>query len=226
MKIVASNFAQAHLSLIKSLLLAGDKIPTDYDKPNEPSSLDKAVMIEIFTPWNPPIFSKCVWVNGVKGLLDYKDEVLYGTHDSLVDTLGYTYHERFASQLKGVQDELLRNQHTRRAQFITWQPEKDLGSPYPPCFQRGWFRVRRGKLDFHTHWRSRDALKAWGSNVFAFAHLHKERADKFNLPIGVYREFIDSAHIYGRDIEYANGVVQRPLKDIEWPLEEIMKCLS
>ena len=223
MKITASNFAQAHRELIRIITRFGTEIPTDYDKPDEPASRDIAVMIEILASWSPPVFSKCVWENGAEGLLAYKDEVLCGTHDHLIDTLGYTYHDRIKDQLNGVQDELIRNPYTRRAQFITWQPEIDLGNSHPPCLQRGWFRVRKSKLDFHTHWRSRDALKAWGSNVFAFAHLHKDQADKLGIPIGIYREFIDSAHIYGRDIAYATKMVKRPPKDIEWPLAEIMK---
>jgi thymidylate synthase len=66
-------------------------------------------------------------------------------------------------------------------------------------------------------------LKAWGSNVFALAHLHKLWADTLGYPIGVYREFIDNAHVYGRDIEYAKNAVQRPLSKMEWPLEDILK---
>jgi len=75
----------------------------------------------------------------------------------------------------------------------------------------------------HTHWRSRDMIKAWGANVFAFAHLHKKWADELGYPVGVYREFIDSAHIYGRDIKYAKGLVGRSLPSLRWELKDILE---
>ena len=218
MIVATYSFAQAHRLAIELILEHGDSIPTDYDKPDEPLSLDLPMMIEVTEPWNPPIFSKCVW-DSPEGLWAYRDEVLYGIHDHLVEKLGYTYHSRIEKQIGGVLLELQRNPYTRRAQAITWMPEIDQVSEYPPCFQRAWARVRNGKLDFHTHWRSRDMLKAWGSNVFAFAHLHKNWAEVIDCPIGVYREFIDSAHIYGRDIETARKFAQRP--DWEWPLAKI-----
>ncbi len=222
MNVIACNFAQAHLYALELVLVHGDDIPTDYDKPDEPPSKDMPLAIEVQEPWNPPIFSKCVW-DDARGLLAYRDEVLHGTHDHLAGVLSYTYHDRFKAQEKAMLDELRRNRYSRRAQMITWIPEVDQGSEHPPCFQRAWCRVRNGKLDFHSHWRSRDMLKAFGSNVFAFAHLHKKYADELGFSVGVYREFIDSAHIYGRDIEYAKNAVQRPLAKMEWPLEEILK---
>lgn len=222
MKVTASSFAQVHLYAVELVLAHGDSIPTDYDRPDEPPSLDLPLMIEVVDSWNPPIFSKCVW-DDARGLFAYKDEVLYGTHDYLADVLSYTYHDRFKLQESAMLDELKRSPCSRRAQMITWVPEVDQGSEYPPCFQRAIIRVRNGRLDFHSHWRSRDGLKAFGSNVFAFAHLHKKYAEELGFPIGIYREFIDSFHVYGRDIERARKLVRRPLVKWEWSLEDILK---
>ena len=225
MEVVAWTFAEAHRNAVKMILDFGIEAPTDYDVPGERLSLDLPLVIEVLYPWDPPIFSKCVW-DDAKGLVDYKDEVLHGTHDDKVAQLGYTYHNRIEEQIPGVIKELSRNLHSRRAQVITWIPEIDQGSKHPPCLQRCWARMRSGRLDFHSHWRSRDTLKAWGSNVFALAHLHKLWADALHVSVGVYREFIDSAHIYGRDIEKARGMAQRPLGDWEWTLKEIAKDAS
>lgn len=219
--VTARSFGRAHYELINSILAWGVEIPTDYDKPDEPPSLDLTVAIEITHPWNPPIFSKCVY-DSAEGLMDYKDEIVEGTHDHLVEQMGYTYHDRFADQLEGVEEEIMRNPHTRRAQFITWQPEIDLGDEYPPCLQRGWFRVVNGRLNFHSVWRSRDSFKAWGSNIFGLAHLHKKLAEKWGYPVGEYIEFIDSCHIYGRDREMAFNLSERPIEDWLWTLEEIL----
>jgi len=218
------SFALAHYTLIGRILKYGSRVPTDYDKPDEPMSLDASVAIEVFNPWSPPIFSKCIY-DSAEGLLSYRDEIVDGVHDNIVDKLGYTYHARFAGQMDGIDKEILRNPYTRRAQYITWNIDEDLGAEYPPCHQRGWFRVIDGKLDFHTTWRSRDVFKAWGSNVFGFAHLHKKKAEQWGYPIGRYIEWIDSAHIYGRDIESAKGLAGRPFYDWAWTLEEINESL-
>lgn len=200
------NFGVAHRRLIESLLQRGKLIPTDYDKPGEPLSRDAPVAIEIRRPWGPPIFSRCIWSN-YEEAFEYVAEIVDGIHDSQIEELSYTYHDRIENQWLGVMTELKRNPATRRAQCITWQPAIDLGAPYPPCLQRVWLRVVDDRLDMHTHWRSRDALKAWGLNAFAFAHLHKERAEQMGIEPGAYREFIDSCHIYGRDIRLATQLV-------------------
>lgn len=214
------NFAVAHYKLVHNLVMFGDKLKTDYDKESEPESLDSPVAIEVQRPWDEPVFSKCVY-DSRESLLRYRDEVVYGSIDHLASKLSYTYHDRFCDQLGGVIDEIKRNPYTRRAQWITWQTDKDLGAEYPPCHQRGWIRVKAGRLDLHTTWRSRDIFKAWGSNVFAFAHLHKWLAEQTGYPPGDYLEWIDSAHIYGRDIEAAYSAIERDFKDWEWRLDEI-----
>jgi len=225
LRIGAMSFGPAHYRLVHAIIYNGIQVGTDYDKQDEQKSLDLSVALEICEPWNPPIFSKCVY-DTPKGLIQYRDEVLFGTHDELSDKLSYTYHNRFKSQLDGVIEELQRNPQTRRAQLITWKPETDLGAEYPPCFQRAWFRVLDKKLDMHTTWRSRDCWKAWGSNVFAFAHLHKHLSERLNVPIGTYVEWIDSAHIYGRDIEQATKALERPVREWCWSLEDIMSVAS
>jgi len=206
-----NNFGLAHYSLVRSLLRQGTQIPTDYDKPGDLLSLDAPMAIEVYNPWSPPVFSKCMW-SSWEGAFEYAAEVVDGINDQKGE-LGYTYHARMKDQWPGVLAELKRNGATRRAQCITWQPETDLGGAYPPCLQRIWSRVVNGKLNMHTHWRSRDALKAWGLNVFAFAHLHKKWAGQMGIGVGVYREFIDSCHIYGKDIDIATRLVN---KRVSW----------
>jgi len=216
------SFAQVHYKIISNLVRYGDKVPTDYDSKKELPSVDAPFMVEVLSDHTYPVFSKCVY-DSAEGLLDYRAEIVEGIHDDMAEQLSYTYHDRLEGQFSGVISELERNAYTRRAQMITWVPEKDLGDAYPPCLQRVWFRKRRGKLDMHTHWRSRDAFKAWGSNVFGLYFLFKKFAEEVDLPMGMYREFVDSMHIYGRDRTSANNLAQRPFSDWEWPLEVILK---
>ena len=221
--ISVTTFSMVHWKALDLIMWKGLPIPTDYDKEDELPSLDLPLFLEIYhhCPDNP-YFSKCVH-NSAKGLFEYRDEVVYGTNNDRIKDLGYTYHDRLYLQFDGILQELKRNLQSRRAQAITWQPENDLGSMHPPCLQRIWFRLVDGRLDMHTHWRSRDMFKAWGSNVFAMYFLHKLFADKLNLEIGCYREFIDSAHVYGRDRENIRKLLSRGLSDWQWSLEDITK---
>lgn len=214
------NFADAHYRLVERVLSVGVEISTDYDKEGGIKSLDSPAIVEITNPLSPPIFSKCVY-DSAESLVAYGKEIVEGTHDHLVDKLSYTYHDRYKGQLDGVINEVKRSPFTRRAQFITWVPDKDLGAQYPPCFQRGVIRVVKGVLNFHSHWRSRDLIKAWGSNVYGFACLHKMLAIETGYPVGIYREFIDSLHIYGEDISIAEAMIERPME--AWYWEDVWK---
>ena len=158
------------------------------------------------------------------GAFDYVAKVVEGTHDHLADVLGYTYHQRMADQWDGLLAELRRNPFSRRAQAITWRPAEDLGSPHPPCLQRIWCRVLDDKLEMHSHWRSRDAFKAWGLNVFALAHLQRDWATMLSVEPGPYREFIDSYHVYGRDIPTAEKALGRGRGAWQWPFDQIVSA--
>ncbi len=217
------NFAEAHYYIIDKLVNDGHEILTDYDKPDELLSLDLPMMVEVENlPGEEPIFSKCVY-DSAEGMIRYRDEIVDGTHDHLTNQLSYTYHDRMVDQFNGVIGELVRNPYSRRAQMITWRPGVDLGAEYPPCLQRVWFRKRNGFLDMHTHWRSRDAFKAWGSNVFGLYFLHKEFAGMLGISMGYYREFVDSMHIYGRDRRAAeSAVTKRSVEDWMWSLGDIL----
>jgi len=221
-QVKTDNFAEAHRQLTLKVLACGDTVPTDYDKDDEALSRDAPAVVVVREPWKEQrmatIFSKAVY-DTPKSLMAYAEEIVHGTMDELTEKLSYTYHDRYKDQMEGVLEELERNLYTRRAQMITWRPGEDLGAKYPPCFQRAWFRMRGNKLAMHTHWRSRDVWKAWGSNVFGFAHLHLWVSAHLGLHPGEYIEFIDSAHIYGRDLEKAQGAVLRD--DWGWTLWDI-----
>jgi len=67
--IVAGDFADAHAMAVLNILASGSHVSTDYDKPDEPESMDIPMMIEVTAPWEEPVyFSKCVWGDS-KGLV-------------------------------------------------------------------------------------------------------------------------------------------------------------
>jgi len=105
------------------------------------------------------------------------------------------------NQIKQIVNKLIKFGYTRRAQATTWRPYSDPFRVDPPCLQRIWARIKNQKLDFHTFWRSRDLFKAWQTNVNGMIALQKMIALRIPIHTGIYVDFSDSLHIYGKDME-------------------------
>jgi len=189
----------------------GSRITTQYDKPGDPPSLDSCALIEVSEPLREPRVHKC-FPGGLVDLYKYTQEVVAGVHDKWIDPAAgkwsYTYHQRLINyqglnQLDRVIALLAACPTTRRAQAITWIPTTDLFVSDPCCLQRLWFRVEDKHLVMHAHIRSNDAFKAAFMNMYAFTELQRNIAtalsDKLGycVPVGPYRHFVDSFHIYG-----------------------------
>ncbi|MCC6035327.1 MAG: thymidylate synthase [Desulfurococcaceae archaeon] len=202
----AENLPEAWENSLFQLAERGVVIDTEYGE----KSIDAPAVILVKEPFSEPrIHLKGIVAGSLKGLLEYVDEVVRGIHDHLVEKLEYTYHERLFSyrlpsgeiidQIRRVIEKLKKAPYTRRAQAITWQPWRDLGSEYPPCLQRLWFRVINGRLVLHAHMRSNDALKATFMNMYAFTELQKYVAEHVGVELGYYMHIVDSYHVYERD---------------------------
>jgi len=113
------------------------------------------------------------------------------------------------NQIELVIDGLKKSPISRRIQAITWRPYSDPFRNDPPCLQRLHFRVKNGKLNMNSHWRSRDLFKAWQSNVNAMIRLQKLVADKCGFEMGCYMDISDSLHIYGRDIKEVEILLEK-----------------
>lgn len=197
----------------------------------DPPSKDATVIIEVIEPFSEPRIHKN-FPGGPSELEIYRQEVVKGIHDHWVNPLDkekwtYTYHGRLfdytatedlenpsssklqpVNQMEYIVDKLCETHYTRRAQAITWMPNADVKLEDPPCLQRLWFRLVKDNsgtltLNLNTHWRSRDAYKAWFMNAFAMTDLQKKIAEriskKINKPVktGRYVDISDSLHIYG-----------------------------
>ena len=138
-------------------------------------------------------------------LQKYLDDVLKGTLDQSVKDgkIHYTYHERLFNypayeldQIDYIVEKLKKVRFSRRAQAITWDPQKDMWVDSPPCLQRVWCVIRDGRLNMHTTWRSRDIFRAMHMNMLAMTELQRMIADKLDVEAGPYTDFSNSAHIY------------------------------
>ena len=197
----------------------------------DPPSRDCAMIIEVRDPFAEPRIHKN-FPGGPAELEVYRQEVVAGIHDHWVDPTDpdkwtYTYHERLfayapttdlddpsalhlppVDQMAYVIQKAVAAPHSRRIQATTWMPTADPDTNDPPCLQRLWFRLlpnSRGELTLNlsTHWRSRDAYKAWFMNAFALTdfqrHVAAQMAERMGKPVhvGSYIDISDSFHLYG-----------------------------
>jgi thymidylate synthase len=166
------NLATAYEKALVSLYTQGTRIKTQYDKPEDPPSIDSTMNITIMEPWSDPMIHKA-FPGGIEDLKEYVME-LQGAKDHWVKNFNdpsdtrweYTYHGRLArygtwselrngksfeagsfkiDQIDGVVDKLSRQPFTRQAQMITWMPQIDNDCYDPPCLQSIWYRILEDK---------------------------------------------------------------------------------
>jgi thymidylate synthase len=197
----------------------GAQVPTEY---GEMSKELLGLIVVVEEPFAEPRVHRGDLLVAVKdSLRKYYDEVLRGTLDNAVKEgkIHYTYHERLfsyppkaISQIDYVIRKLQETHFSRRAQAVTWDPEKDMWVDSPPCLQRVWCTIRDGKLVLHTSWRSRDIFRAMHMNMLALTELQKMVSEQLNVEVGPYLDFSNSAHIYEKtygDVERFIRVVER-----------------
>jgi thymidylate synthase len=202
----------------------GCRITTQYDKPEDPASIDATMLITILDPLNEPMIHKD-FPGGPEDLQEYTMEVCDGIKDHLVrkaddptDTRWeYTYHQRLFKyitptlgpfdQIETMSRKLAETPYTRRAQSITWKVWEDNDCYDPPCLQSIWCRIIEEEgapvLSMNVRFRSNDAYKAAFMNIFALVQLQRQIADNVSRKIGKpvtlgrYCHLADSYHIYG-----------------------------
>jgi thymidylate synthase len=224
LNVTADCIARAwELSLIE-LHAKGCRLKTEYDKPEDPPSIDATMFITITDPLQEPMIHKD-FPGGPLELQEYVMEVCDGIKDHLVrnpddpkDTRWeYTYHQRLFKyqvpslkpfdQIEAVCQKLARTPHTRRAQAITWKVWEDNDCYDPACLQSIWCRLleQEGEpvLSMNVRFRSNDAYKAAFMNIFALVQLQQRIAARIAaltgraVALGRYLHTADSYHIYG-----------------------------
>ena len=221
----------------------GDRVRTEYDKPEDPESRDCTVMIVVRDPFKEPRIHKA-FPGSLESLEIYRQEVVLGIHDAWVapeeGKWSYTYHQRlFTYDLHGpdgkqktfdqfdyIIGKLAESPHTRRAQAITWKPDVDPTVDDPACLQRIWFRIFGNELRMNVHMRSNDAFKAAFMNMWAFTDLQRYVAEEVGrrsgraLEPGPYTHIVDSFHIYGsyfKEFEgFLSSIRKRSFEERTW----------
>ena len=202
----------------------GCRIKTQYDRPEDPPSIDATMVITILDPMKEPMIHRD-FPGGPEDLQEYTMEVCEGIKDHLVrdrrdpdDTRWeYTYHQRLfayevpsreiVNQIEIMARKLSEAPHTRRAQAVTWKVWEDNDCYDPACLQSVWCRILEAEgepvLSMNVRFRSNDAYKAAFMNMFALVRLQQKIAARVSelsgrdVKVGRYCHMADSYHIYG-----------------------------
>lgn len=165
-KSLAGAYEKALLSLYRN----GLPMRTQYDRADDPPSIDCTMNITIEDPWSDPMIHKA-FPGGIDDLREYVME-LQGVKDHWMKSMNdpedtrweYTYHWRLhdygtwkeravgkgkqetvgpfrINQIDAVIDKLSKQPFTRQAQMITWMPNIDLTCYDPPCLQSLLYRI-------------------------------------------------------------------------------------
>jgi thymidylate synthase len=187
------TIAEAYEAALISVYEQGTRFKTQYDKSDDPESMDCTMNITIEEPETDPMIHMA-FPGGIDELREYVLE-LKGLKDHWTKNLNvesdtrweYTYHGRIKNygvwkelidgksmetgpfkidQIQAVIDKLSKQPFTRQAQMITWMPNIDLECYDPPCLQSMWYRIledEEGVYWLNCNIRFR-SNDAWGAN--------------------------------------------------------------
>jgi len=186
------SLAEAYEAALISLYANGIEFETQYDKPEDPKSLDCTMNITIEDPLSDPMIHKS-FPGGIGDLKEYvmeiqgvKDHWCKNMNDPKDTRWEYTYHGRLKKygvwkelldgksdetgefkidQIENVIEKLVGQPFTRQAQMITWMPNLDLDVFDPPCLQSLWYRILEDDGVWYLNCNVRfRSNDAWGAN--------------------------------------------------------------
>jgi thymidylate synthase len=162
--VMGGSIAEAYEKALLLLYENGIRMRTQYDRENDPPSIDATMNITIEQPWSDPMIHKA-FPGGIEDLREYvlelsgaKDHWMKNMNDPDDTRWEYTYHWRLKNygtwkeqsgkrkkqavcgpfrvdQIERLIEKLAGEPYTRRAQMITWMPWMDLDCYDPPCLQ-------------------------------------------------------------------------------------------
>jgi thymidylate synthase len=166
--ITGRSLAEAYEAALTALYENGIPFKTQYDKPDDPPSLDCTMNLTILEPEADPVIHMA-FPGGIEDLKEYvmelkgfKDHWVKNMNDEKDTRWEYTYHGRLKNygiwkelkdgksvetgyfrvdQIEKVISKLSKQPYTRQAQMITWMPDIDNDCYDPPCLQSLWYRI-------------------------------------------------------------------------------------
>jgi thymidylate synthase len=202
--ITRKTLAEAYEAAIVAVYEQGTRFKTQYDKPDDPESMDCTMNITIEEPETDPMIHMAFpggiddlkeYVLELKGYKDHWTKNMnvegdtrweytgrlqnYGVWKELVNGQSQETGPFKVDQVQSVIDKLSKQPFTRQAQMITWMPNIDCDCYDPPCLQSLWYRILEDEdgvywLNCNIRFRSNDAWGANFMNMFGFVQFSKE----------------------------------------------------
>lgn len=215
--LVTSDMRVGYLELHKDLLLLGDWV-----KPRGRPTLELSdVMITLTDPTQAipydvgrklhmPIAS-AEFIQLVGG---YSDVQQLSSISSVFNTftdrgrLRGAYGPRLHWQWNWLLKRLTSDPDTRQAVMTIWRPEELTQDSHDvPCTISLSYTIRNGALDARTHMRSNDFWLGLPYDFGQFTALQRTLAFVLGVKVGTYTHFVNSLHLYERDLDDASNLV-------------------
>ncbi len=154
-------------------------------------------------------------------LLNYYPQMMT---DKIFEGVEYTYGSRLRNhkginQIKGIIEELKRENFSRRAIAFTWDVEKDHKNANSPCLDLVHALIQNNTVYLTAYLRSNDMYRAWPQNAYGLLKIQKEVAQALNMEIGKLIIISSSAHIYERDFLEAQKIVKENKPKLECQMD-------
>lgn len=168
--------------------------------------------------------AEAVWIlsgSDASWIYDFNSKLLHYTDDGVLQG---AYGPRLrqwggrVDQFEEVLRLLQRDMTSRQATMVLFDPSRDFQSKRDvPCTNIFRFLVRGERLDMTTIMRSQDAWLGLPYDIFNSTLLHELFAGFLGVAVGTYYHFVDSLHLYEKDIPKAKIVVDNPHDFIDVP---------
>jgi thymidylate synthase len=166
------------------------------------------LMIVIQNPYIDRIPKDISW--NEERLEEYAKQLITGEN---VQDFEYTYGQRLRNwneeidQIAYVIDKLKQNPTTRRATAVTWVPTIDTVVDEVPCMIIDDFKIRGGKVNLTTLFRSHDFAGAYPANLYGLSRLLEYVAGEVGVSPGMITTISASAHIYEHDWDMVEDIL-------------------
>ena len=166
------------------------------------------LMIIIQNPYIERIPKDISW--NEERLEEYAKQLITGEN---VQDFEYTYGQRLRNwnekidQIAYVIDKLKQNPTTRRATAVTWVPTIDTVVDEVPCMIIDDFKIRGGKVNLTTLFRSHDFAGAYPANLYGLSRLLEYVAGEVGVSPGMITTISVSAHIYEHDWDMVEDIL-------------------
>jgi thymidylate synthase len=166
------------------------------------------LMIVIQNPYIDRIPKDISW--NEERLEEYAKQLISGEN---VQDFEYTYGQRLRNwneeidQIAYVIDKLKQNPTTRRATAVTWVPTIDTVVDEVPCMIIDDFKIRGGKVNLTTLFRSHDFAGAYPANLYGLSRLLEYVGGEVGISPGMITTISASAHIYEHDWDMVEDIL-------------------